>query len=81
MAAALRPHSATGHPAMRPSELPRGGTLRIAFLTSVAVLVGALAISALMTISILMSGQVTWSDAGPMPPPMPQPSAEAGLDL
>ena len=81
MAAALRPHSATGHPAMRPSELPRGGTLRIAFLTSVAVLVGALAISVLMVLSILLTTPAPGWDMAPMAQPMPQPSAEAGLDL
>jgi hypothetical protein len=45
-----------------------------------AVFIGSLAIAVLMTASILLSGPLpSWSGA-PMPEPMPQPSAESGLD-
>ena len=79
MATTFHPRSA-GYPVARRGELA-GGRYRTAILTSVFVLVGSLAISVLMAISILASGSVTWSDAGPVPAPMPQPSATAGLDI
>jgi hypothetical protein len=79
MATTFHPRSA-GYPVARRGEMA-GGKFRTAILTSLLVLVGSLAISLLMAISILASGSMTWSDAGPMPAPVPQPSATAGLDL
>ena len=81
MDTALRhPHIAAGRPVVRRSEPTRAGG-RTALQASLAVLVGALLVSVLMVASILLVGPATMSNTGPMPDPVPQPSAAAGLDL
>ena len=80
MATALHPRSA-GYSITPERSRHDGGTLRVVTLTSLAVVIGALAISILMVLSILLTGPVNWSDTEPMPQPMPQPSAVAALDL
>jgi hypothetical protein len=80
MTTAVHLRSAGHSPAAEKSRAD-GGTLRMVTLTSLVVVVGALAISTLMALSILLTGPVNWSYAEPMPQPMPQPSAAAGLDL
>ena len=82
MDTALRhPHIAAGRPVVRRSAPTRAGSFRTAVQASLAVLVGALLVSVLMVASILLVGPATMSNRGPMPEPVPQPSAGAGLDL
>ena len=83
MATALHPHTAAGHPALRTSQREQqpAGTWRMALLTTAAVFVGAVLISVLMALSILLTNPAPGWDMAPMAQPMPHPSAEAGLDL
>ena len=53
----------------------------MALLTTAAVFVGAVLISVLMALSILLTNPAPGWDMAPMAQPMPHPSAEAGLDL
>jgi hypothetical protein len=80
MATAVHPRS-VGYPTAPARSRLDGGTLRTITLTSLAVVIGALMISALMALSILLTSPAPWWDMAPMAQPMPQPSAAAGLDL
>jgi hypothetical protein len=83
MATAYRPHTVAGHPAFHPRQREQhpGGTWRTALLTTIAVFVGAVVISVLMALSILLTTPAPGWDVAPMAQPVPHPSAESGLDL
>lgn len=78
--AALAHPQPVRYTAVRGDATHRGGTLRAAVLTTMAVAAGALAISVLMTLSIVLAGPLPSSDAAPQPHPLPQPSAVQGVD-
>jgi hypothetical protein len=80
MAVAAQPQSAD-YPMLRPRPSSRGATYRTAVLTTVAVIVGALVISGLLTISMVLAEPPRAWDSAPLSQPLPQPSAAYGLDL
>jgi hypothetical protein len=79
--------AALAHPQSAPyPTLRRGAALpvrpyRTAVLTAMAVVAGALVISLLMTVSMLMAGTSARWDTAPLAEPVPQPSAAQGFDL
>jgi chorismate synthase len=78
--AALAHPQPVRYTAVRGDATHRGGTLRAAVLTTLVVAAGALAISVLMTLSIVLAGPLPSSGGVPQPQPLPQPSAIHGLD-
>jgi hypothetical protein len=80
MAAAAQPHSTPYLTPRRGASLP-GATYRTAVLTTLFVLAGALLISIMMTVAMLLAGPPRTWDGAPLSQPLPQPSAAYGLDL
>jgi hypothetical protein len=79
MAALAHPQSVR-YTAVGGAATHRDETLRQALLTTLIVAAGALAISVLMTLSIVLAGPLPSPGGAPQPHPMPQPSAVHGLD-
>jgi hypothetical protein len=80
MSAAAQSHS-TPYPTLHRRAGQLGSTHRTAILTTLAVVAGALLISVLMTVAMLLAGPPRVWDGAPLPEPVAQPSAAQGLDL
>jgi hypothetical protein len=80
MATLAHPQPAPYPTLRRRTALP-AGTFRTAVLSAMAVVAGALVISLLMTVSMLLAGTSARWDTAPLAEPVPQPSAAQGFDL
>ena len=56
------------------------GSLRTALLTTAAVIAGTIVIATVMVASMLLVDPTLVYDTAPLAQPLPQPTAEAGLD-
>lgn len=78
MAAIAQPSATAALPL--PRVIHRNG-LHTVVVTAAATFAGAMVVSALMALSILLAGPLTNDDAAPSSQPLPQPSAVQAPDL